>query len=152
MIINLYKNLSDKRYRTKNLDLIASEVNCIIKGDASVSDPELDIAYDTGYLDCNYIYIPAWHRYYYARLTVTQQRIYITCHVDVLMSAGTALNSCDCIVGRNESAYNAYLNDAQLPVLDKQQVNTIVFPQGFSNSDKFVLITTSGGGGGDNNE
>ena len=150
MIINLYKNLSDKRYRAKNLDLIASEVNCVIKGDASVSDPELDIAYDAGYMECNYIYIPAWNRYYCARLTVTQQRIYITCHVDVLVSAGSALNNCDCIVARNESAYNAYLNDAQLPVLDKQQINTIVFPQGFSNSDKFVLITTSGGGGANN--
>ena len=91
----LYFNKSDKRYVDKKLESItydggSDHVDVEFKEDTSIEDPTFILRTQSKVLTANYIYVPNMNRYYYINsYTVSHQRIYIDCHVDVLMSFKT---------------------------------------------------------------
>ena len=84
--VTLMKNTSDDRCLKKATSTIHT-YTCKFKSDCSIMKPELELNYESNVFTANYCYIPEFKRYYYITdITVSQQRIFVKCKVDVLMS------------------------------------------------------------------
>lgn len=149
MIIYLYKMTQDSRVVKKSLtsaNLIA-ELSAEIKADTSVQDPEIITTYGENYLTANYMYIPAFERYYYINnITVSQQRIIIFAHVDVLKSFYDGVKNNKVIVKRSQSKsdYYLYLDDPYFMTSAKDVVEVIKFPNANVFTGSSFLLTVSG--------
>lgn len=133
----LYFNKSDKRYMNKDLQAITYEgsdhIDVEFKEDTSIVDPTFILRTQSKVLEGNYIYVPNLNRYYYINnYTLSHERIYIECHVDVLMSFKKEIKNENVIVKRNEKLFNMYLDDNQYKVQNRTAVRTVVFPSGFT--------------------
>lgn len=144
MVLNFYKNHSDKRVINKNLSLIKS-TGGIFKDDVSILDPVLIISYDEGLLDCNYVYIQDTNRYYYITdMTTSKQRLIITCHVDVLQSWKDEILYGTGIVSRSADLYNKYLPDSQLETYAYKLHQTKLIDSPFTKNLNFILSVVGG--------
>lgn len=137
MDATLYFNKSDKRYVDKQLEAITYEgsdhIDIEFKEDTSLEDPTFILRTQSKVLTANYIYVPDMNRYYYINdYTVSHQRIYINCHVDVLMSFKKEFKKENVIVARNEKLFDLYLDDNKYKVQDRTCVRTVRFPSGFT--------------------
>lgn len=133
----LYFNKSDKRYVDKELQAItydgSDHIDVEFKEDTSLEDPTFILRTQSKVLTANYIYVPDMNRYYYINsYTVSHQRIYINCHVDVLMSFKKEFKKENVIVARNEKLFDLYLDDNKYKVQDRTCVRTVRFPSGFT--------------------
>ena len=133
----LYYNKSDKRYMNKVLEAItydgSDHIDVEFKEDTSIVDPTFILRTQSKVLEGNYIYVPNLNRYYFINnYTLSHQRIYIDCHVDVLMSFKKEIKNENVIVKRNEKLFNMYLDDNQYKVQNRTAVRTVVFPSGFT--------------------
>lgn len=118
MNVIFYANKSDKRTVNKNIIQIA-KMDCNLKDDTSLLTPYLTVANVqlSVYSSCNYVYIPDFNRYYYARLSKGIGGItIIECDVDALMSWRSELLSCRGFVVRQENKYNRFFNDTKMPI------------------------------------
>ena len=118
MNVKFYKITSDPKEVTKTLGTALVSLTTVqTKSDCSIMSPELEVAYDSNLIKCNYLYIQEWGRYYFIdKIVVSQQRIFITAHIDVLMTYATEIRKCTAIIRRQEKIGNAgktnlYLND-----------------------------------------
>lgn len=148
MVIYFYKYKGKKNVINKTLPTPTKILNEVtFKTDTSQENPTLILKYDNDIADCNYCFIGELNSFYFMYEPVLAQG-YMTIELekDLLKTCVTQILDMDCIIARNEHTYNTYLYDDRLPVLDKQQINTIAFSGGFANTDSFVLTTTSGGG------
>ena len=118
--ITLYKNISDPRYLHKGLTLIADLVSCQITEDCSIVDPVIKIGLLSAYINCNYVYIPNFHRYYYVtRKTILNgEFIELTLHVDVRMSFKSQILNSKIIVDRSGSNPDPYVTDSMVTTRD----------------------------------
>lgn len=137
MDATLYFNKSDKRYVDKELQAItydgSDHIDVEFKEDTSLENPTFILRTQSKVLTANYIYIPDMNRYYYINdYTVSHQRIYINCHVDVLMSFKKEFKKENVIVARNEKLFDLYLDDNKYKVQDRTCVRTVRFPSGFT--------------------
>ena len=132
----LYYNKSDKRYMNKQIEAItydgSDHIDVEFKEDTSIINPTFILRTQSKVLTGNYIFVPDLNRYYYINdYTVSHQRIYINCHVDVLMSFKDEIKKENVIVARNTKLFNMYLEDGKYKVQDRTSVRTVVFPSGF---------------------
>ena len=133
----LYFNKSDRRYRDKVIEAVtydgSDHIDVELKEDTSIEDPTFILRTQTKVLTANYFYVPDLNRYYYIEdQTLSHQRIYAECHVDVMMSFKKEYNQQNVIVARNEKLYNMYLDDHKYKVQNRTAVRTVVFPSGFT--------------------
>lgn len=122
MQVKFYKNISDKRVVNKNISLMTT-LNCILKDDCSILNPYLTTS--TSQLAtlslCNYVYIPDFNRYYYARISKSLGGVLVVeCDVDVLMSWNGDIASCQGFIIRQEFKYNRYFNDTRVPIREEK--------------------------------
>ena len=145
MEATFYYNKSASNVVGKTLELVET-MSGSFKQPFNVLDPTLQLSKAIDVLTYNYVYIPEVERYYY----VTSQTVYqhgyyeISLHEDVLESTKSDFLPLPAIIARQQSKYNAYLNDDRYPVLAKQQVNTLAFPNGFSNGEDIIMIVNGG--------
>lgn len=148
--VKLMYNSSDNRCIAKSTTDKAT-YTCKFKSDCSIMNPELELNYHSGIFDANYCYIQDFGRYYYITdITVSQQRVFIKCKIDILMSYKSAILNMSAYYNRtgDESKSNLYLNDDRYGV----QVNKFPAviesddPTGFGDyGDKsWVLVTSRG--------
>lgn len=133
----LYFNKSDKRYMNKDIEAItydgSDHIDVEMKEDTSIIDPTFILRTQSKVLTANYIYVPNLNRYYFINdYTLSHQRIYINCHVDVLMSFKKEIKQQNVIVARNERFFNMYLDDHKYKVQNRTAVRTVKFPSGFT--------------------
>ena len=143
MTFTFYKNTADNRVvdKTSYLTQAGQSKTVIFKDNTGKGDPSLEMAYDSAIFDANYAYCTEDGYYYYlGEPMLSQQRIIFPAAVDLLMTYKTQIKNLTCIIARQESKYNAYLNDDRYPVLNKQQVNTLAFPYGFANGEDILLV------------
>lgn len=130
--IKLYKMKQDKKVVDKTLgpaDQIA-QLTALFKGDCTITDPVIEVAYGSEYLNANYMYISDFGRYYFIEQTVvSEQRIIYSCHVDVLKSFSTDIRNMTALVSRSENNYNLYLNDKYFKVLNYKNDEVFRFPK-----------------------
>lgn len=130
--ITLYRMTQDKRVVNKllNAQNTIVSVTAHFKGECTVTDPEIELAYDTNYLEANYMYISDFGRYYFIRqTTVSEQRIIFSCHVDVLKSFSSQMGEMQGIIARNENNYNMYLADKYFKVDQYKKDEIFRFPE-----------------------
>lgn len=143
MTFTFYKNTADNRVvdKTAALTQLGNAKTVIFKDTVGKGDPSIELAYDSTILEANYAHCSEDGYYYYlGEPFLGQMRITFPTAVDLLMTYKTQIQNLTCIISRQESKYNAYLNDDRYPVLNKQQVNTLAFPTGFANGEDILLI------------
>ena len=160
MIIELYKNTSEKNVVHKTLE-VGITLEGTIRDDAvDIMNPVITVNNDTNYFLYNYAYIPEFKRYYFfaepprvIRTGVCQ----LILTVDVLMSfKGTEANGySDGFLGNtgyvisSTNYANFYLNDGNMPVQQNTKMTTHkVFLSPFSTKTggSMVLNCTNLGG------
>lgn len=86
MQVNFYNAKIKKNEMNKTLGTPIVKT-CSVKDGITLEDPVIYMAYDTSLLGLNYAYIPDFGRYYFVTgREIDGKTIYITLHVDVLMS------------------------------------------------------------------
>lgn len=145
--IKFYYNKSDLKVVSKSLTE-KFDISGTIKDKTSIIDPTLLIEGNLNDIsECNYIYIPTFGRYYYIKdiVSVGNNLVEISCHVDVLMSFKTEIKSNTAIVRRNEKKFNLYLNDGVFKTYQNPIIQVKSFPNGFT-TEQFVLSVAGGTG------
>lgn len=141
---NFYKNNSDNKVLNKDLNRIINDIPIILKDDTDLLNPTFILDYSQFIYSCNYVYIPELYRYYYIdNIIYSQQRVYIECHTDVLMTYRTEILNLQCIIKRQQYKYNLYLNDEKYKAYEYSRVQTKEFPNGFT-TNAFILAIAGG--------
>lgn len=119
------------------------DVNVIYKDDETKDTPTLEMAYSEVLKNANYAYcVDTGYYFYLSEPTLSAQRLFFNCEVDLLMTYKDDILKLGCIIDRQEYEFNAYLVDEKAPILNRRVVNTLKFPVGFSNNDSYILATT----------
>lgn len=156
MHVTLYYNKSDGRVLNKNItpitprDAQTDQIPVQVLEDTSLVDPTFIFSAPTNVMDANYLFADDFGRYYYITDKVfSKNKIYVKCHVDVLMSFKSQIQQNKAILERTQEKgkYDLYLNDACLPIENRNAVRTIDFPHGFNEASEFILVLA-----GDNTE
>jgi len=132
--------MSSEEHVDKDITEIMS-VNGDIREPCIIEQPELLFECNiSDALQCNYIYVEDFGRFYYVRLreVVSGQLFRFVCHSDVLMSFRDAIRTNTAIIKRQENNWNLYLNDGTFKIYQNPMRETWPFPGGF-NSLSFVL-------------
>lgn len=139
--ISVYVNKSEKNMVTKELTGAINLPGMLREG-TSIVNPTIRVQGDIStYAGYNYMWIPAFKRYYFITDMVSQanQLIDITAHVDVLMSFKDTFLKNKAIIKRQENDWNLYLNDGTFMVYQDPGKATKLFPSGF-NTYRYILI------------
>lgn len=146
--VNLYNNSSDIHRMHKNITSRAS-VDCEFKAPIDVENPTIYINASADYDDVNYVYIPEFSRYYFAKCTGgTSNTLTFECTSDPLMSFKNGILSSPAVVSRNPWHYDKYLHDNRLPVEQRTYRQTIAFPykDKFDGTNNCYILITLGTG------
>lgn len=145
--IDLYVNSSDSNVINKNITLLATST-CDLKAPIDVVNPTIYIGADDTYAACNYVYIPAFGRYYYAKVIGgTSQTITMECSSDPIMSFKTGILSAKAVIARNPWHYDKYIPDGNMPIESRTVRGTYKFPNDpFSGSNNCYVLTILGCG------
>ncbi len=155
----LYNCADDPRTVNKTLS-VARTVEMIMLETSSILTPRLRITWTDSLTGYNYMYIPAFNRYYFITDISAEpagQGI-INATVDVLMSYAAAIKQCPAVVVRYSrreqrgSAKSTYMNDSQLPISNGRSIRAVEFEGTDLNIDvasmttnNFVLNVAGGG-------
>lgn len=149
MNVTFYTNSADNRKvdKTSELTTLRTLTNVHFYRDENKGGPNLELAYDSDIFNyANYCYIQELGHYYYmSEPVMSQQRITFSLTTDLLMSFKEDILDLECIIARQENDYNTYLNDSRLPVLNRQDVTTLEFPEGFANDHYECIMSVNGG-------
>lgn len=118
-----------------------------LKDDCSILDPVIEVAYNADILTSNYMYIPDFGRYYFINnITTSTQRLYISAHVDVLMSYLNDIKKLRCVIERqaDPGRCNQYQSDVAYRTEARFNVRVKAFPRGFDKSAASYVLTTGG--------
>lgn len=138
MIVNFYNFKTRKNELNKVLPSPVVK-NCSVKDGITLEDPVIYITYDSSLLGLNYAYIPDFGRYYFVTgREVDGKTLYISLHVDVLMSfkndilasVGTATRS---------NFYNKNIPDKTVASLPGENVQYRTLSSAFT-GETYVLI------------
>lgn len=145
--VKLHQTSSPRNKIGKTLDA-GLDFSCCLKDDCSILNPRLDIFTDSDITDKNYMYIPAFGRYYFIDDIVSTNNGYwtISAHVDVLETFADSIKENNAIINKQENLYmtNKYLNDGSF-ISQVDEFNTSYnFSGGFSDSPVFILICAGG--------
>lgn len=147
----LFYNPADARVLDKDnvlqplrpVDSATDYFNIEITSDSSVINPTFILSSPTRVMEANYIYVPDLTRFYFITdKTMSQGKMIITAHVDVLNSFKAAIGELYVMLERQERPenFNMYLPD-EMPMIDNpNNVRTINFPGTFNETSTYVLI------------
>lgn len=147
MTVDLYINKSQNNVVLKDVTLIKN-VMCRPYETINIINPSLIIDYDVLLLNCNYVYIPDFNRYYFAVINVnTDNSITLSCNVDVLMSfQQSILNSYATVLRNSGIGAPTHVVDAKYPISTQQTfLNELDFPlqpyvRSVSLDDRHILL------------
>ena len=143
MTITTYSNASEEHVLDKDITKINDSISVVLKDDTNVLNPTLITSQNISHT-FNYIYISDFDRYYYVKnITYSQQRFYIECAVDVLMSFNSDIKGLNVIANRSSSRFNVYQPDPSVSFLQKSIIATQKFPYGFSGQS--LILAVNGG-------
>lgn len=112
--VNFYKISDEKNKIQKTLGAEISVKTCDVYDLSSVISPQFVLDYSAVLLNCNYVYVPEFHRYYYITNISTEsaKRMVISCQEDVLMTYKDKILATDILLARTGTSE---LRDAYLP-------------------------------------
>lgn len=141
--ITLYKNVSDPRVLTKNIVALYSEIPCDVIEPCDRLNPVIILdSSKVDLVDCNYMYIPEFGRYYFITSITggraAQKTLYA--HVDVLMTYDQDIRNCPIIAARSTNIANMYLTDSER-IFNSYVYNQYVQIGNLGAPDTAVVIT-----------
>ena len=148
MTLKFYNISDDRRQLVKTLIDVGADKNLTatltgsIKTDCDIIDPVFEVSYNSDLMTSNYLYVADLHRYYYiTNIKVGKQRLFISCHVDVLMSYSTDIMKLRCVIARQEgqNRSNRYLNDGMWHNLQKKETLALVYTDHFDDTGSYVF-------------
>lgn len=153
-----YTSTSDPKYVSKQLQQLASITMQPITP-VDILSPSFRVEFYVSRYPINYVYVPDWHRYYYAKLELLDgQSCLLHCTVDPLMSYAAGIRSCSGVVVRSESIGKpTYIPDHKLPIHPAEAAVTAIrfsdtpFLTGISSwlpSGPHMVLTLLNAGGG----
>lgn len=148
----LYINSSNPNVITKSLSG-ETPCPCDFKNPMDVENPVVYIGADGAYANYNYMYIPAFGRYYFAKCVGgTSQTLTFECTSDPLMSFKSAILNSKAVISRNPWMYDLYVPDPNLPLESRTVKATFKFPNTgiFDGSHNCYILTTLGCGSANN--
>ena len=142
MINNSASNVADKDFTT--LDTLTGT----LRNETSVTDPTIRIEANVNDIaECNYFYIPQFHRYYFATdiRSVRNGIVEINGHTDVLTTALKlgSLSDCMGITKRQQNNWNLNINDGIFKVYQDPVITTELLPSGFSSYSYVLAVAGS---------
>lgn len=141
MIIQIQQNQSKNNSVNKTLlDILILEGT--LRDETDIINPTIKFSGDiTNVINCNYLYIPAFKRYYFITdiKSLNSQYFEISAHCDVLMSFKEELLQNGGIILKNEKLYNTYINDGFFTVQQDELLYLKMFPHSL-NEDNFILV------------
>lgn len=144
----LYNNTDDARVVNKTLSA-ARQCDLVFLESSSILKPRLRISWTDSLTQYNYMYIPAFHRYYFIT-DITAEPAgagIINATVDVLMSYAASISQCPAIVTRgtrreqNGSAKSTYITDNKLPIANGRSIRVVEFTGTDLNTDTASMLT-----------
>lgn len=156
----IYKMNGDERYIDKTQFMTPLNIegdnedgsfNVAMLDDTSIMTPTFVLSFKHYWRKCNYVFCQDMNRYYYVTdVTFSQNKIYVKCRIDVLMTYKDAIKEKEIIVKRSESNYNYYLTDDLYKTCASPQVRIIQFkePSGnkFSKDNRNFVLCVVGQG------
>ena len=150
MTIYLYNSADDKRVVHKTLTGGYS-ISAVLLETSSVINPRLKLAWNDNYVSCNYLYIPAFNRFYFINnISADVGGIaIIDAHVDVLKTYASAFETCAAVVTRatrlnqNGSARSTYIPDSKLPISTGRSIKAVEFSGTDLNIDTATMTSTN---------
>ena len=151
MVVTFYKNMSDKRFVTKQLSEI-SATEIIFLEDNNIVSPYIIVNMIENYNDINYCYVGTLGRYYYVSgftvLVGNQLRIDLKC--DVLMSFADDIKTSAALVVRSNSVGNIMMKDPNQPTRSDEILTNLAFSgceflRGIGTTNYSFLLNTFGG-------
>lgn len=139
MTIEIYRNQSDERKVEKELT-DKTELTGTFRNESSIYNPVVRVQWTQSANKINYMYIPAYDRYYYITdiVRVRDEIVDIKGRADVLMSFKDEILNMTGIVKRSANKWNLYLDDGSLKVYNNPIISTKEFPSGFT-AREFIL-------------
>lgn len=138
MNINFYNAKIKKNEVNKTLGT-AIVKTCSLKDGSSIEDPVLYMEHDATLLNCNYVYIPDFNRYYFVMgREIVEHTDFITLHVDVLMSFKTDILASVGTATRS-NFYNKNIPDKMVASLPGENIQYRVLSSPIS-GENYVLI------------
>lgn len=155
MIVNLYRCSDDRRVVSKTLTPIATNVSIIPKEQFNVLTPRIRLAWNSSYLNANYMQIPDLGRYYYISDMILNigHNIDIIGNVDVLKTYDAQIRAITATIIRSESVGTPTpIPDSQLPIdPNREDIVSILFDRDPLSIDPLNgncwQLTTMGGSG-----
>lgn len=150
MTITLYKNKSEDNVVDKELSTIDSLVGSL-RHQSSIISPSIVIESSAdAIVNCNYIHIPEWNRYYFVKnITAIKTNLWLLeCQVDVLYTYRAEIWQQSGIIARQEHEYNLYLDDDKFLVNAQRIYWTKSFPNrvpAASSGGSSFILTIAGG-------
>lgn len=145
MKLKLYKMTSDRAVINKKKELIKN-VDFILKENTDFLNPTFILKNTGNIIDCNYIYVDKFKRYYYIDNfnILDGKRIELICSVDALESFKNELLEQKLHIVRQQFKYNMYMYDnlLQTTTRPRKQVLNFDAPEG-----GFILNPNAQGSG-----
>lgn len=145
MQIYLYNNKSDMDHAFKDLELIATK-EATVYDDTDPVNPLF--IFNDGInipLNINYVYVPTYNRYYTARPELMSDGNYgIYCTVDVLTSFINDIAYVPCIIEREQSHNDLYIDGGSYIKGVKNYNQVVNFSGGFNDTPENILICCGG--------
>lgn len=138
MQIVLFKNNDDKRKLTKTLNgglTISGKLTDL----TDFLNPVIELGYNADIINYNYVYIPAFKRYYFVdNFSVDNNVLTINLHCDVLMTYKNDILSSKALVTRTHVG-NKYLPDAMITQTSKINRQVKQIGTGFSKKENYIV-------------
>lgn len=150
---NFYICSADPRERDKTsfLTQIGASIPLSPTATLDTMAPRVIIDYNANLIAANYVYIPAFNRYYFSLPPKVEpgKRIIFECSVDLLMSLKEELKEIPATIIRSESVGSpTYIPDSKLPInpvrVDLEAIKFSSTP--FIGDGYSYILTTLGGG------
>lgn len=136
LTLRLYKTSSPSNKINKDISLIGT--NQINLKNRPKDFNELDIDYSaptgSGALAINYAHLSPYNLYYFVKIqpsNLGNAHNILHLELDPLMTYKDQILNLDCIIKRNTSKYNLYVEDEELQTLKKTQIQTKAFNHTF---------------------
>ena len=112
-----------------------------LRDETDIVDPEIIVEFDGTLVDCNYMYIATFNRYYFiTKIESVRTKLWkIYAHCDVLKTYANAILGTEAVVARSETKYNLYLNDSMFKVYSNPRLQIANFPNKFT-GESYVLV------------
>lgn len=138
--IDLMNNTEELNKITKSPTTVRT-LHGFLRDTTDLVDPEILIEFDGVLVDCNYMHIPVFNRYYFiTKIESVRTGLWkVYAHCDVLKTYAEGILNTDCVVARSENRYNLFLNDSMYKTNSNPRLQIANFPNKFT-GDSYVLV------------